>query len=171
METLNITAGSNDPRERIPSNLSIRVFVLDGVCLRSPEGFIQGIKFPVGDPRREEAFAAAGLRAKAYGKQAERRFVWWNGKRIDYGSPEHRALIERAITESFVQNPYAYAILQSTRGMVLTHDTGEPDPPNSSLPREEFCRILTALRDRNDLQSPAISARLLLGGLAPSFLR
>ena len=40
-EALNVTAGSNDPHARELSNFQIRKFVLDGVKLRSVEGFIQ----------------------------------------------------------------------------------------------------------------------------------
>ncbi|HEU0051011.1 MAG TPA: hypothetical protein VFQ60_03065 [Patescibacteria group bacterium] len=168
MAELNVTAGSTDVRARELSNFQIRPFEFDRVTIKSPEGGIQGIKYPPGHLLREEAFASAGFKAKRLGEQAERKFVWWNEGVIPYGSHAHRTLIKHMIVASFTQNPYAYAVLHSTRGLTLVHDTGIPDPPNASLPREEFCRILTDLREREDLQTFSQSMSLLYGGLKSS---
>lgn len=150
MPTLNISSGSDDLRARELSNLTIRPFDLDGVRARSVEGLLQGIKFPPGDPRREEAFGMAGIKAKNMGKQAENQCVWWNGVQIVYGSAEHHALLERAIRASFEQNPIAMLILHSTRGMELIHDLGTPESPRTSLPAADFCGMLIRLRDEVD---------------------
>jgi hypothetical protein len=37
--------------------------------------------------------------------------------------------------------------LLDTRGLTLTHDIGEEDPPDSPFTRDEFCALLTKIRD------------------------
>jgi predicted NAD-dependent protein-ADP-ribosyltransferase YbiA (DUF1768 family) len=146
-KTLNITSKSDDLRARILSNFSGYSFTLDGLKFASVEGFIQGTKFPENDPRRNAAFGLMGKEAKKYGTYAERKFVWWGGKEIPYASEEHRNLIERAIRAKFNQSPQAIKALLATRDLVLIHDTGEPEPPDTSLPASIFCRILMDIRE------------------------
>jgi hypothetical protein len=121
--------------------------VLEGERMASVEGFIQGTKFPEGHPTRQQAFRSVGVEAKRLGKNAERRFVWWRGRAIPYGSSEHHELIEKAIRAKFEQNPGAMEALLATEGMTLTHNLGHPDPPNTSLPATVFCGILTRIRE------------------------
>ncbi|OGN01719.1 MAG: hypothetical protein A3I26_01635 [Candidatus Yanofskybacteria bacterium RIFCSPLOWO2_02_FULL_43_10] len=147
MPVLNIGSKSDDWRACRLSNFSADAFVLDGERMASVEGFIQGTKFPDGHPTRQQIFQSVGVEAKRFGKKAERKFVWWNGRAISYGSPEHHELIERAIRAKFEQNTTAMDALLATRGMILTHDLGHPDPPNTSLPAKVFCDILTRIRE------------------------
>lgn len=147
MPILNISSKSDDCRARRLSNFSADPFLLDGERMASAEGFIQGIKFPEGDQTRQQAFQSVGVEAKRFGKKAERKFVWWKGQAIPYGSTEHHQLIERAIHAKFEQNEEAMIALLATDGMVLTHDLGYPDPPNTSLPANTFCDILTRIRE------------------------
>lgn len=146
---LNVTSKSDDWRAKRLSNFSQDPFILDSIELASVEGFIQGTKFPQDDLRRYEAFGLTGKKAKKYGEYAERKYVWWKGELIPYGSNEHYNLIERAIRAKFKQNPEALRALLETNGLILTHDVGEPEPPNTSLPAEIFCRILTQIRKEN----------------------
>jgi predicted NAD-dependent protein-ADP-ribosyltransferase YbiA (DUF1768 family) len=144
---LNVGSKSDDWRAARLSNFSADPFVLDGERFASVEGFIQGTKFPEGHPTRQEAFQSVSIKAKRLGKHAERRLVWWKGRAIPYGSLEHHQLIEQAIRAKYQQNPEAMAALVATEGMTLIHDVGHPDPPNTSLPREVFCDILTRIRE------------------------
>lgn len=147
MQVLNIGSKSDDWRACRLSNFSADAFMLDGERMASAEGFIQGTKFPEGNPIRQQAFQSVGVEAKRFGKKAEREFVWWKGQAISYGSSEHRELIERAIRAKFEQNESAMDALLATKGMILTHDLGHPDPPNTSLPAKVFCDILTRIRE------------------------
>lgn len=147
MAVLNIASKSDDSRARRLSNFSDDSFVLDGERLASVEGFIQGIKFFPGHATRRQAFESVGVEAKRLGRKAERFFVWWGNLAIPYGSSEHHKLIERAIRAKFEQNKTAMDALLATRGMTLIHDLGYPDPPNTSLPAEVFCEILTRIRE------------------------
>lgn len=153
METLNISSKSEDLRGRELSNFMIRPFVLDDVKLWSMEGFIQGTKLPEGHPLREKVFGLAGIEAKKMGYElahgGENTYVWWKGEKIVYGSAEHHQLIARAIEASFRQNPWAFLLLRSTRGLKLTHEVGG-STTDSALPPEVFCAILEKLRDEED---------------------
>src|SRR3989338_1830494 len=147
MPTLNIGSKSDDWRARRLSNFSTDPFLIDGEKIASVEGFIQGTKFPEGHHVRQQAFQSVGVEAKRCGKKAERKLVWWKERVISYGSPEHHQLIERAIRAKFEQNTTAMDALLATRGMILTHDLGHPDPPNTSLPAKVISDILTRIRE------------------------
>ena len=75
MKTLNIVSNSLDPRARALSNFSHHSFVLDNVYCASTEGFIQGIKYPEGDPKRRKTFEMYGVEVKKMGRGAESKFV------------------------------------------------------------------------------------------------
>jgi len=147
MPTLNIGSKSDDWRARRLSNFSTDPFLIDGEKIASVEGFIQGTKFPEGHHVRQQAFQSVGVEAKRCGKKAERKLVWWKGQVVSYGSTEHHQLIERAIRAKFEQNDDAMEVLLATDGLILTHDLGRPDSPNTSLPAKIFCDILTRIRE------------------------
>lgn len=154
MSVLNIGSKSDDWRTQRLSNFSADAFVLDGEWMASVEGFIQGTKYPEGHPLRIAAFLSVGREAKRFGSKFEllrlpdcRKLVWWQGRAIPYGSSEHHNLIERAIRAKFEQNKSAMNTLLATEGMILTHDLGRPEPPNTSLPAQVFCDILTRIRE------------------------
>lgn len=147
MTTINAAFKSDDARGRVLSNLSPHGFILDGVRCGSVEGFIQGIKLPPDDPRREETLAAHGFAAWKMRVHAKGEFVWWNGMTITYRSPEHAALIRRAIEAKFAQNPDALEALKATRGLTIIHETGHPESPTTTLPAVVYCEILTTIRD------------------------
>ncbi len=154
---LNIGSRTDDWRAKRLSNFSADPFILDGIKLASVEGFIQGIKFPEGNPRRDKAFSLAGREAKFIGKEAKTNFVWWQDKSISYGSPEHHDLIERTIRTKFNQNPEAMKALLATKGLTLTHDLGPPENPHTSLPAKVFCDILTRIREEHLQNKPTSS--------------
>jgi predicted NAD-dependent protein-ADP-ribosyltransferase YbiA (DUF1768 family) len=145
--TLNIYSKSDDRRGRILSNFSHHPFVLEGESFESVEGFIQGIAFPEGDPRREAAFKAWGGEAKEFGKEQKKDFVWWKGKQFVFGSKDEEVLIEKAIRAKFEQHPDAREALIATKGLVLTHILPEPEPGDTCLTAKNFCDILTRLRE------------------------
>ncbi|MDP3646167.1 MAG: hypothetical protein Q8R25_03700 [bacterium] len=146
MPVLNIASKSDDLRARCLSNFSAYGFVIDGVKVSSVEGFLQGIKFRVGDHNREKAFRSFGAEAKQFGERAVRKFVWWKRRAISYGSDEHHQLLARAIRAKFEQNEVAMSALVATDGMILTHDLGHPELPHTSLPAALLCEILMRLR-------------------------
>jgi predicted NAD-dependent protein-ADP-ribosyltransferase YbiA (DUF1768 family) len=145
--TINIAANSDDWRGVALSNFCLSPFVLDGVLLASVEGFIQGIKFPPGDPQRDLAFVASGFAAKEFSARASGESIWWRDERHGYASSGHLALIERAIRARIAQNSGLQATLRSTGSATIVHETGMPESPTTSLKTADFCRILSAARD------------------------
>lgn len=151
--TFNVHSKSRDERARLLSNFANRPFRIGGDMFASVEGFIQGIKFPQKlmevDDLRYRAFASTGNYAKSWAKLTLYRYVWWNGGELEYGSDAHHQLIESAIRAKFEQNPDCMEALLSTSEFALTHDTGGPESPDTSLPAKLFCEILTKIRDEN----------------------
>ncbi|HUH87535.1 MAG TPA: hypothetical protein VL003_05720 [Pusillimonas sp.] len=146
--TLNVSSTSSDWKGVALSNFQLSPFSIDGKLFASIEGFIQGIKFPEDDPRREQAFVSSGWDAKHLGDTADRSGAYWEGKKLAYGSTEHHELIAKAIRARIVQNAGLAQVLMSTAGSTLIHRVGnEPESPLTSLPATVFCRILTELRD------------------------
>lgn len=156
--TFNIHSKSRDETARLLSNFINRPFEIDGYWMASVEGFIQGIKFPVGDKRRQRAFASTGGFAKKLGLGVRYPDIFFNVEHprggyyaamSDYGSDIHHHQIERAIRAKFEQNDDCIEALLATKGLELTHDTGEPESPDTSLPAKVFCDILTRIREEN----------------------
>ena len=146
--SLNVSYISTDWRGVALSNFSLSPFVLDDTLFASVEGFIQGTKFPQGDPRRDQAFQSSAWDAKKLGEQADRSGAYWADKCIAYGSTEHHQLIERAIRARIEQSVGLRKVLTSTVGLTLIHDTGHgSESAVTSLPAAVFCKILTDLRD------------------------
>lgn len=148
LSSLNVSGTSTDWRGIALSNFLLSPFVLDDILFASVEGFIQGIKFPEGDPRRAVAFCSSGWEAKNLASQADRSAVYWAGAPIPYGSAEHHQIIGRAIRARIEQSIGLQKALMSTDGLTLIHDTGsEPESSTTSLPATVFCRIVTDLRE------------------------
>lgn len=146
--TFNVSSTSSDWKGVALSNFQLSPFSIGGKFFASVEGFIQGIKFPEGDPRREQAFVASGWDAKHLGDTADRSGAYWNGQKLVYGSSEHHQLIEKAIRARIAQNSGLAQVLASTAGSTVVHRVGnEPESPTTSLPAVVFCRILTEIRD------------------------
>ncbi|NOQ68339.1 hypothetical protein GQ568_02775 [Patescibacteria group bacterium] len=150
MDKINVSSGAPEKKARRLSNLSEDHFVFYKKNINSVEGFIQGTKFPEEDARRYIAFSLAGMDAKNLSDEAAEfgsKFIWWNDEEIEYGSVKHHNLIERAIRAKFEQNPGAMEALVSTKGKEITHELGEIENPNTSLPKKIFCEILTRIRE------------------------
>jgi len=145
-KTVNVSSTSTDWRGLALSNFGLSPFVLDETLFASVEGFIQGIKFPEGDSKRDAAFASSGWRAKSLGDTADRSGAYWGGVRLTYGSPDHHRLIERAIRARIGQSKGLQEALKSTGDAALIHDTGAAESPMTSLPAAVFCRILSEIR-------------------------
>lgn len=147
MTIINVASTSADWRGVALSNFNLSPFVLDGMLFASVEGFVQGIKFPEGDPRRAEAFISSGKAAKRLGDTADRSGAYWGGVRLPYGSSDHHRLIERAMRARIAQSVGLQEALKSTGDATLIHDTGAGgDAPMTSLPAAVFCRIITEIR-------------------------
>ncbi|NLT19211.1 MAG: hypothetical protein GXY10_07405, partial [Clostridiales bacterium] len=92
-----------------------------------------------------------GKEAKKAGK---RRLFWkisgrvhWNSKSYIRDSQEFGALIKKAYTQMYNENPDFREALTSTRGKTLTHDIGKKRKRETILTIEEYIDCLMNLRE------------------------
>ena len=143
---LNIVSTSTNEGARLLSNFAHTPFILDNLRYHSVEGFYVSLKFT--DPqKRKEVAKLFGSAAKDAGKSNKPTETTYGGVTIKMGSPEHQALIERAIKAKIEQNPEVAKVLIASYPRELIHNTGRPDHPGTNFPASVFIRILTALRD------------------------
>lgn len=138
----------------ILSNFSDTNFELDGVQINSMEGFLQSLK--VKDPDiQKEICLMDGKHAKGMGKKQNKKrnydfkHLWWQGQKIDRESEQYQDLLKRAYKARYDADEDFQFALEWSKGRVLRHSIGETDPKRTLLTQNEFCSILTELRDND----------------------
>ena len=126
-------------------------FRFDGVVCGSMEGFLQSLKLQDINKQRQ----ICSMKGKNAKKQTSTvwqtdQIVWWKGKAIDRQSGEFTALVRKAYNAMFEQSERFRTALMATRGMILYHTKGEGNPYKTILTEQEFCSILTELRENYD---------------------
>lgn len=148
--TLDIRSNGAYP-SGVLSNLCSNGFRFDGMVCNSMEGFLQSLKHRDRDKQRQLCQMKGGnARKRSVTSWQTDQIVWWRGQAIDRQSGEYKILLRRAYQAMFDQNERFRAALMATRGITLTHTTGEEDSFKTILTNQEFCRILTELRDNYD---------------------
>lgn len=135
------------------SNLCSNGFRFDGMVCGSMEGFLQSLKHRDADKQRQIC-SMKGKNARKMsvtGWQTD-QIVWWKGNAIDRQSKEYLDFVRAAYQAMFGQNERFRTALMSTRGKRLCHSHGKRDPYKTILTEQEFCGILTELRDSYDLR-------------------
>ncbi len=174
---INVGSNESDPRSRLLSNFARTPFVLDGVRYASVEAFIQALKVPDAD-EQERISTLVGVEAKKVGRdyraeisgsyelggegvEPEGYVTNYQGIQIPYRSPEHYALIERAIRAKFDQNSGALDALVGDRYSErarITHVLARSDgsiveeSPTTALPAEVFTSILMNIRHEKQME-------------------
>lgn len=130
------------------SNLYDSIFIFDDVECHSMEGFLQSLKYQ-DEGKQRQICKLKGMDAKRMSLSNWQRdqIVWWKGKPINRQSDVFMKLITEAYTALFQQNQYFRDALLSTKGKRLLHSRGKKDPHETILTEQEFCAILTELRD------------------------
>lgn len=145
---LNVGGNSAEPIAAQMSNFTEAPFWLDGKRYASVEGFYVGLKWSTLDPTKAaEAADLSGAAAKKFGRKANADTATYNGETFELGSPEHHALVKRAIQAKLEQNPDIAARFIETYPRRIIHDLGYPESPKTKLPAKDFSRILTELRE------------------------
>lgn len=88
-----------------------------------------------------------GKEAKRVGRKSKATRATYQGREFWLGSPEHHALIKRAIRVKLEQNPEVARAFVATHPRPIIHDTGQPEKSTTAFPATVFTRILTELRD------------------------
>jgi hypothetical protein len=75
-----------------------------------------------------------GKDAKRMGGAPASRESIYESTAFTFGSPEHHALIRRAIRAKLEENPEVAKAFAATHPRPIVHDTGRPDRENTSFP-------------------------------------
>lgn len=154
--TLDIRSNGVYP-SNVLSNLCSNGFRFDGMVCGSMEGFLQSLKHQDGDKQRQICSMKGGnARKRSVTSWQTDQIVWWKGQAYDRQSEEYQALIRRAYQAMFDQSERFRAALMQTRGIKLIHSSGETNPYKTILTAQEFCTILTELRDSYDKRDKRI---------------
>lgn len=168
--TLDIRSNGQYP-SGVLSNLCSNGFRFDGMVCGSMEGFLQSLKQKDKDKQRQICSMKGGnARKRSVISWQTDQIVWWKGQAIDRQSGEYQKLLRRAYQAMFDQSERFRAALMSTRGITLVHSSGEENPYKTILSKNEFCNILTEIRDNYDKRDKHIEKpkRVLVetGGLS-----
>ncbi len=146
-EPLNVLSRSNEPLGRALSNFAHTPFMLDGVKYASVEAFYQGLKF-LDAAKRAEIAPLYGSYAKSAAKKAPKLGeTTYLGEQIKLGSPQHHALMERAIRAKIEQNPQIRDGLLESQNRQIVHDTGHGlSMRKSNFPDTVFADMLAKIR-------------------------
>ena len=148
--TLDIRSNGLYP-SNVLSNLCSNGFRFDGMICGSMEGFLQSLKRKELDKQRQICSMKGGnARKMSVTSWQTDQIVWWKGQAIDRQSEEYQQLIRRAYQAMFEQSERFRTALMQTRGMILSHSSGEVNPYKTILTPAELCGILTQLRDNYD---------------------
>ena len=153
----------SDYPANVLSNLCSNPFRFDGVLCGSMVGFLQSLKQQDIDKQRQ-VYSKKGRNAKHASSTVWQtdQVIWWKGTAIDRQSDEFRQLVRHAYQAMFDQSERFRAALMTTRGMELFHSRGKRNPFKTILTEQEFCQILTALRDNYDLRDKGLGHRRLI---------
>lgn len=157
--TLDIRSNGMYP-SGVLSNLCSNAFRIDGVLCNSMEGFLQSLKHQDPTKQRQVCQLKGGnARKRSVTSWQTDQIVWWRGQAIDRQGDDYQRLLYRAYQALFDQNERFKAALMATRGITLTHTTGEEDPYKTILTTSEFCQILTEIRDNYDKRDKQIVSK------------
>lgn len=148
--TLDIRSNGAYP-SNVLSNLCSNGFRFEGMVCGSMEGFLQSLKQKDRDKQRQICSMKGGnARKHSVTSWQTDQIVWWKGVAIDRQGDEYQNLLRRAYQAMFDQSERFRAALMSTRGITLVHSSGEENPYKTILSKQEFCQILTEMRDNYD---------------------
>ena len=154
--TLDIRSNGMYP-SNVLSNLCSNGFRFEGMVCSSMEGFLQSLKQQDWDKQRQICSMKGGnARKRSVTSWQTDQIVWWRGQAYDRQGEEYQNLIRRAYQAMFDQSERFRTALMQTRGLTLTHTSGETSPFKTILTAQEFCTILTELRDNYDKRDKGI---------------
>ena len=140
MKPLNVWSHSDEEIGQLLSNFAHTPFELDGVSYASVEGFYVSILMQSSESRRNKVRGLWGFRAKREMPARKPEVFEYEGHQIRLGSPEHHALIKRAIRAKLETHPDVARDFVATRPRPILHETGHPDRPGAEFPKEVLCQ-------------------------------
>ena len=157
--TLDIRSNGRYP-SNVLSNMCSNGFRFEGMVCGSMEGFLQSLKYQDRDKQRQICSMKGGnARKRSVNSWQTDQVVWWKGEAYDRQSEDYQKLIRRAYGAMFEQSERFRAALMQTRGTTLIHSSGEANPYKTILTPQEFCQILTDLRDNYDKRDKGVERK------------
>jgi len=143
---IDINFNGNGLEKRL-SNLYPYEFEIDGIMVKSMEGFLQSLK--TNDIyHKQKLWNLSGGLAWKYGQQfdwKEKQTLYWQGKEINRKSEEYKKLIEYSYDCLFKNEQFVLNLKESI-GYNLNHTIGNTDPHKTILTKNEFLYNLNRLR-------------------------
>lgn len=133
------------------SNFSPHDFVLDGVNIRSMEGFLQALKYK-SPSKQKKVCLLSGKEAKKAGKRKLwwrlTRRVYWNEKKYHLFSDDLQILIDRAYDAMYECSPDFRKALRESGKEELRHTIGKKRIDRTILTEYAFVQRLLKLREK-----------------------
>lgn len=136
------------PPEDILSNLCHNDFCYDKVQCSSMESFLLSLKYQDEKLQHDICFTDSKYLSEYDTSDWQKdQILWWKGLPINRQSPEYLKFISDAYKEMYLWCGRFRDALMATLGKQLSCDSGRKDPYKAILTDEEFCKILTDLRE------------------------
>lgn len=136
------------PPEDILSNLCGNDFCFDDVQCGCMESFLRALNYRDMELQRKICFMTACESEKYVSSEWQKgQTLWWKGEPIDRHSPEYAALIRGAYTAMYLWCGRFRDALMRSGEKRLIYDTGNDDPTKTILTDQEFCEVLTEMRE------------------------
>lgn len=134
--------------EDILSNLCGNDFCFEDVQCGCIESFLQSLKFQDEKLQRKLCnIKAEELDRYSIPDWSDTQPLWWKGRPINCLSPEYIDFISKVYMEMFLWCHRFRDALMATEGKRLVYNSGDTDPSKKVLTDEEFCKVLTKLRE------------------------
>jgi len=137
---LNVYSNADEEIGRLLSNFAHTPFVMDGITYASVEGFYSSLFWPEGDGGRAAAAALNGAEAKACRPEPAPASLGYQGRSFAHRSPEHLALVERAIRAKLAAHPGIADGLAASGDRPIVHEI------RGIAQDAALCEILTRIR-------------------------
>lgn len=131
------------------SNFSPYTFTFRGIEFTSMESLLQGLKFQ-GIETQNSVFQKVGVKAKLRGKKRKwflDQTLYWQGVPMKRDSEEYKKLVKEAFN-ALAENKEFQQTLLATGDKRLYHTMGKSDPTRTILTEDEFCEMLTEIRNK-----------------------
>lgn len=131
------------------SNFTPYTFTFRGIEFTSMESLLQGLKFQ-GIETQNSVFQKVGVKAKLRGKKRKwflDQTLYWQGVPMKRDSEEYKNLVKEAFN-ALAENKEFQQTLLATGDKRLYHTMGKSDPARTILTEDEFCEILTEIRNK-----------------------
>ncbi|PWL60354.1 MAG: hypothetical protein DBY35_08580 [Bacteroidales bacterium] len=140
--------------EDILSNFCNNDFCYDGVQCKCMAAFLQSLKYKDEKQQRDICFTFGDCVSKYSNADWQKdQIVWWKGLPMDRQSPEYLDFVNEAYQSMFLWCGRFRNALMETEGKQLLYDSGRKDPYKTILTDQEFCKILTDLREHHKGES------------------